>query len=83
MHIIWFAHIKDEKEKKEFKEYIENSTALLNRLTDILKNKSNAAESLRLSEKDFHMSSWPYRQADLNGYLRALKEMKEIVARKE
>jgi len=83
MHIIWTSHIKDEEEKEQFKKYVENSSALLDRLTDIIEKKINAAETQRVSEKNYQFPAWPYRMADYNGYIRALAEMKAITNRKE
>jgi len=83
MHIMWTAHIKDEEEKAEFKAYIANSSALLDRLTEIINVKIAAAERTRLSEKDYGLQTWPFKQADLNGYLRAFNEIKTLTQRKE
>jgi len=83
MHIIWTSHIKDEEEKEEFKKYVENSAAILDRLTDIIEKKIKAAEALRISEKNYQFPAWPYKMADCNGYTRALEELKSITNRKE
>lgn len=83
MHIIWASHIKDEEEKEEFIKYVENSSTLLDRLTSIVKEKIEAAEAARISKKGFTLPAWPYMQADINGYIRALKEIKAITNRKE
>ena len=83
MHILWTSHIKDEGEKTDFQKYVENSTALLNRLADIITKKIEAAEAVRIGKKNFEMPSWAYDQADTNGYIRALKEIRAITNRKE
>ena len=83
MHLLWSAHIQDKEEKADFQKYDENSTALLDRLADIITKKVEAAETARLSKKNFEMPSWAYDQADTNGYIRALKEIRAITNRKE
>ena len=83
MHLLWSAHIQDKEEKADFQKYVENSTALLDRLADIITKKVEAAETARLSKKNFEMPSWAYDQADTNGYIRALKEIRAITNRKE
>ena len=83
MHILWASHIKDDEEKEEFKKYVANSSALLDRLADIVNMKLSTAEKTRLSEKDYALASWAMRQADLNGYLRAWNEMKALTKRKD
>ena len=83
MHILWSSHIKDDEERAEFKKYVENSISLLDRLTEIINMKIGTAERSRLSEKDYALATWAYKQADLNGYLRALNEMKTLTKRKD
>lgn len=83
MHIMWTSHIKDEEEKVDFKAYIANSTALLDRLTDIINMKIDAAEKARVSEKGYDNATWPFKQADLNGFVRALNEIKTLTQRKD
>lgn len=83
MHPLWTSHIKDEEEKAAFRAYVANSTSLLNRLADIITKKIEAAETARLDKQNFDKPSWAFEQADTNGYIRALREMKTITNRKE
>ncbi len=83
MHILWASHIKDDEEREEFKKYVANSSALLDRLTEIVNMKIAAAESRRLSEKDYNNPSWPLKQADTIGYLRAWHEILALTKRKD
>ena len=83
MHVLWTSHIKDDEEKAEFKKYVENSTSLLDRLTEIVNTKIATAEQTRLSEKGYASPSWGLRQADFIGYLRAWHEIKALTQRKE
>lgn len=83
MHVLWTSHIKDDEERAEFKKYIENSTSLLDRLTAIVNIKIATAEQARLAEKGYASPSWAFRQADLNGYLRAWHEILSLTKRKD
>lgn len=83
MHILWTSHIKDAEEQAEFKKYVENSSALLDRLTEILLKKIEAAEVARIAKNNFVSGSWAFDQADTNGYIRALREIRAITNRKE
>ena len=83
MHVLWTSHIKDKEEQEEFRKYVLNSSALLDRLTEIVNMKIAAAEKTRLSEKDYALATWAFKQADLNGYLRAWHEIKTLTQRKE
>ena len=83
MHIIWGSHIEDAEERDDFIKYVKNSSSLLDRMTDILTKKIEAADATRLLKKNFDMASWAYDQADTNGYIRALKEIRAITNRKE
>ena len=83
MHLLWGAHIKDEEERADFQKYVENSTSLLDRLADIITKKIEAADHERMSKKQFDLPSWAFYQADTNGYIRALREIRAITNRKE
>jgi hypothetical protein len=72
----WSAHIKDPEERKEFEGYIRNSTTLLTRLTDILKQR---VEHLECPPKaDYDKAGWAYEQADRIGQLRVCKELLKL-----
>ena len=72
--MIWLSHLKEEEDRKKFKEYILNSTSLWERLGAILADK--IPES---TKENYSKGSWAYYQADQNGYNRALKEIISIL----
>jgi hypothetical protein len=71
---MWTSHLKTQKEKDNFKEYILNSSSLWDRLGSLLREK--IPKSL---ETDYEVASWAYYQADQNGYERALREILAIL----
>lgn len=83
MHVLWTSHIKDEEEKEEFRKYVGNSTSLLDRLSDIIRTKIQAAEAARLSKMGYTSPSWALEQADHIGYLRAWHEILSLTQRKD
>jgi hypothetical protein len=78
MQVIWSSHLPKE-EQEEFKKYLLNSDALLNRLSDIIKQKIKAAEDARLSKDGYESPGWSERQADTIGYLRFGKEIQDLI----
>lgn len=77
MKAIWTSHLKDPKEIEDFKVYVKNSSALINRLSDILEAKLDAVE--RPKKTDYDCPSWAYEQADRNGQVRTLLDILEIL----
>lgn len=78
MHPLWSAHLPD-ADKAEFEKYVSNSKALLDRLRELLVRKIESAEKDRIDKGGYENASWPYKQADINGYVRALHEVKQLI----
>jgi hypothetical protein len=74
MKTIWFMDLpKDQQE--DFKKQVSSSKDVLEKLESILKTK---IKEITLSE-DYDNPSWAYKQADRNGYNRALTEVLNIL----
>lgn len=74
MKTIWFMDLpKDQQE--DFKRQVSSAKDVLEKLEEILKNK---LKEVVLSE-DYDNPSWAYKQADRNGYNRALTEVLNIL----
>ena len=74
MKTIWFMDLpKDQQEG--FKKQISSSKDVLEKLEKIIKEK---IKEVVLSE-DYDNPSWAYKQADRNGYNRALTEVLNIL----
>jgi|TARA_R110000787_G_scaffold227545_2_gene335211 hypothetical protein len=72
----WTAHIKDPKDRNKFAEYVRNSTDLLGRLTEIIDMKLTIAK--RSTKTDYESPGWAYRQADQNGTIRTLEDLRKL-----
>lgn len=74
MKTIWFMDLpKDQQEG--FKKQVISSKDVLEKLEEIVKAKM---KEVVLSE-DYNNPSWAYKQADRNGYNRALTEVLNIL----
>ena len=71
---LWLSHLKEQKERDNFRDYILNSSSLWDKLNLILENKT-----VKQKETDYDNPSWAYFQADQNGYNRAIKDIQEIL----
>lgn len=69
----WYSHIKGGEEIEEFKQRIKLATPVLQRLKKISEEKLAAANANHTNQYD--QAAWAYKQADLNGYNRAMKEL--------
>lgn len=78
MQILWTSHLKDQKEKEDFKLYVKSSGRVLDRLKQILKDKQEAIEKGK-GEEDYKNPSWAYLQADRNGAKRVLEEIISLI----
>jgi hypothetical protein len=76
MQTLWFSHLSKD-EQADFKEFVKNSQKVLDRLSEILYNRVNDQEVV--STEDYDSPSWAYKQADRNGYLRALREIQTLL----
>ena len=68
----WSSHLKGD-ESEEFKQRIKLAAPVLERLTKILDEKLVEANANRITQYD--QAAWAYRQADLNGYNRAINDV--------
>jgi hypothetical protein len=74
MKTIWFMDLpKDQQEG--FKRQVTSAKDVLEKLEEIMKSKM---KEVVLSE-DYENPSWAYKQADRNGYNRALTEVLNIL----
>ena len=71
----WNSHLKGE-EKDNFDKYIRNAISIIERLDSVLVGKIDEASKPKKS--DYDSPSWAYKQADTNGYLRALNELRTL-----
>lgn len=71
---IWFNGVKTKEDRDTVKQDIALAHNAFKRLSDILqrRHKDN-------SSTDYDKSSWPFLQADNNGYNRALTEVLNLI----
>lgn len=75
----WTKHISDEKEKEHFKSQVLGSKTVLNRLQALINEMKEDADQTELNTKIYDIPNWDYRQADMNGYKRCLKQISKII----
>lgn len=73
----WTKHLKDPEEIESFKSYVSSSQGVLEVLSNLIESKMDVREVFK--EEDYNNPSWAYKQADRNGYLRALKEINQLL----
>ena len=75
----WTKHLPDEDEKQRFKAAVAGSKPVLRRLQELLNEMHVDAEQTELNTKIYDIPNWDYRQADTNGFKRALKLVSKII----
>ena len=73
----WLSHLKDEKAREDFEQYIRNSRTLVDRLRTIIQSLDKEDEPFK--KEDYDNPSWPYRQADHVGFNRAIKKILDLL----
>lgn len=68
----WFSHLPKEQQE-DFKKLVLGSHKVLDRLSEICYNVIQSG--VQTAKADYESPSWAYKQADLNGYLRAYREI--------
>lgn len=76
--IQWTAGLS-EKEAKDMRDLVSRNTILLGRLREILTDKLASNEKTRISLAGYDSPNWAQKQADANGYQRALNEILELI----
>lgn len=79
MHHQWFSSLP-RAEQEQRKKFIESNEKVLDIAREIVYNM--IMES-RTSFKDYDSPSWAYKQADNNGYVRALEDVHKLLTIKE
>jgi hypothetical protein len=69
----WFQHLQDPEDRKKFRDSVENSKYVLDRLKEICYNSIQEVE--KSSTEDYRKASWAFYQADKVGYVRALRDI--------
>lgn len=74
MKEIWFTKANSKEEREKVKQDIALAHNAFKRLSDILANKRKTD-----NVGDYDKASWPFYQADFNGYNRALTEVLNLI----
>jgi hypothetical protein len=76
----WTKHLKDSKSKEDFELLLRNSTTVLSRLLDIIKEEEETLQRGQYSYEDFKDPNWHYKQAFRNGESKRLKQTRELLS---
>jgi len=75
----WTKNLKTDEEKERFKNSILGSKIVLRRLQELLNEVEDDLDKTELSTDIYDKPNWDYRQADMNGFRRALKTVRKII----
>ena len=71
------AHCKTKEDKEAWLQQIQGAMPVLNKYQEIIERKISKKQITK--EIDYDCPSWSYKQADANGYARAIKEILKLL----
>lgn len=74
-----YSHLKDKGESEALRSRIEANSELFERPVSLVETWIKDARKKQLELGSYDSPSWSERQADLNGYQRALEEIKQLL----
>lgn len=75
----WTKACRSEEEKKELSNQINGSKVTLTRLQQLLDEMKCDCDNTEMNTKIYDLPNWDYRQADVNGYKRCLKQVSKLI----
>lgn len=75
----WTKNLSSLDEQERFKSSVMGAKTVLDRLQEIMNEMKADADSLEMTPKIYDIPNWDYRQADMNGYKRCLKQISKII----
>lgn len=72
-----------EQDKKSLEETANNSESLLTQIDKVLNKILEESIEKQRAVKTYEIASWPYLQADLNGYQRAVSDIITLLKLRE
>ncbi len=74
----WTKGLDDTRAKDVRGDYLSSLTTR-KRLTELLEEKINVAEVASFDKEGYEVANWAYKQADLIGYKRALRDVINLI----
>lgn len=75
----WTAHCKTPEEKEQFQESVKRAKWILDHLKVLIDGNLASNEAAEISPKAYDNTNWPYRQAHVNGYKQALRDLNKLL----
>lgn len=79
MKTAWTAQATDVEEKAQLENNLMRSKWVLDRLYQIIESMERGLDRQESSPSAYDSPNWDYRQADANGYRRALWTIKDLI----
>jgi hypothetical protein len=79
MLTIWTKNLKTPQEQDNFNNQVLGARPVLERLRDLLDEKTSELEATELTLKAYDNPNWAYQQAHKNGYKGAMKYLKDLI----
>ena len=77
----WLQQLKTPAERDQFENIFKNSDFLLDKLKEILYNVIKDKQKSKII--DYDNPSWAYKQAHINGYIKGLEDIIQLLEEKD
>lgn len=78
MNLVWTKHCTSQEEKDRYTESLKRVKWVLDDLNSLVDSNLASNEAMEISPKAYDNPNWAFRQAHLNGYKQALKDLKNL-----
>ena len=79
MNLAWLKKCKSEEDKAKYIASLQRAKWVLDDLSELVDSNMSANEAGEISPKSYDNPNWAYRQAHVNGYKQALKDLKNLI----
>lgn len=74
----WYKHLDDPEQISNFKHTVRSARAVLERQSELLNEMEADVTRQELNPTVYDKPNWDYRQADINGYRRCIKQIRHL-----
>lgn len=73
-----YSHV-DQEDQEVYRDRLIRNSDLFDQVVTLIEGKTTTARKKQLSDTSYDSPAWSEKQADLNGYQRALEELKLLL----
>ena len=80
MKTVWFAGLQNPDDKEKIESMFKRSGTFRRHLIHLIEGKIDSADKQARDKESYDSPNWAYKQADFQGYSRALHEIINLIS---